>query len=185
MVSAGPRRPGRPGRSAFQARARNNDYRSRAQADLSNGLVDYYMSEYDLEEIARLAVEYALIFGEGWVGMTWDVNAGDEIDAVPELDEETGEQVGQHIIHAGDLRARTIQPIDVIRDAQDRRGEHNWVITRTNVSKWDLAVQFPDHEQEILNADTEDMRRLTLWSRDGATARRTATTLSTCLSCTT
>lgn len=160
-------------RPAFDARARNNDYQSRAQAELSNGLIDYYMSEYKLEHLARLAVEYALLEGEGWISMLWDPKLGKAVDAVVDTDPKTGDET-HHTVNAGDITVAVHSPVDVIRSASARNGNHQWLMLRMDpVNKYDLAAQYPDLADEILSASMDEDAREAMWSRDGHTSSET------------
>src|SRR6478609_6166371 len=59
-------------RPMMQARAINTDHKSLIQTNLANGLLDYYMREKRLENYFKTAVEYAIVFGIGYVKMEWN-----------------------------------------------------------------------------------------------------------------
>lgn len=158
-------------RPAFQARARNGDYTSRLQAQLAESLIDYYMDEEQLEDVAVQVAEYALLLGEGWYGLTWDFRAGDPVAVSLEVDEQ-GQPV-EHTQYAGDVCAKALQPIEVIRDIQRPSAEdHDWIVVRHRVKRWDLIAQYPEHSEALRMADGQDMHLLWRTSSRSLTADR-------------
>lgn len=86
-------------RPAFQARARNTDYKSQVQTLLANGLLEYYMKEKRIEKVLKKAVEYAVVFGSGFIRMDWDATTGeiyDYIRAEPEFEVDVTLEVDQN-----------------------------------------------------------------------------------------
>lgn len=69
-------------RPAMQARATNTDYKSLVQTKLANGLLDYYMREKRLEDYLIKAIEFAIVFGTGYVKMEWNSTTGEIHDYV-------------------------------------------------------------------------------------------------------
>lgn len=127
-------------RPTFQPRATNTDYKSQTQVKLAHGLLDYYMREKKLERFIKTAVEYALVYGEGFLRTDWDAQLGEEYGAT-----ETGA-----IIREGDISFKNGTPMDIIRDPFTRRWEDNdWVIMRTFVNKYTLAAKFPEYADDI------------------------------------
>lgn len=131
-------------RPALKCRARNTDLESITQTEFGQSIIEYYMKEKDVETRLIRCAEHAALFGEGFVVMAWDPTLGEEDDA----DEETGE-----IKYQGDLRFENVTTWNVIRDWRVRDGKHNWLGIRRPVNKWDLAAEYPEHEQKILAAD--------------------------------
>ena len=76
-------------RPAFQARALNTDSKSIKQTLLAESILDYYMRQKRVEAYATQAVENGLIYGEGYILLGWDTEAGDVI-APNDRDWETG-----------------------------------------------------------------------------------------------
>ena len=74
-------------RPAFQCRAVNTDRKSMIQADLGNGLLDYYMREKRLERELKRAVEYAIVLGSGFIKMEWNATKGQIHDYI-DIDED-------------------------------------------------------------------------------------------------
>lgn len=67
-------------RPSFTARPKTADTHAQQEAVLAENILDYYISDYGLEDDAIDAAVYALLLGEGWVEVKWDVNAGDPYD---------------------------------------------------------------------------------------------------------
>lgn len=131
-------------RPSLRCRARNADLKSRRQADLGNGLIDYYMSEAGVHEYAAQAVEHALVVAEGFVCMTWDTMSGEMLDADPERGT---------AMHAGDLAFHAPVSWNVIRDLGVRDWDkHQWIGVRSPKNKWALIAQFPEHAEAIQSA---------------------------------
>ena len=134
-------------RPAMQARATNTDYKSLVQTKLANGLLDYYIREKRLEDYLHRAIEYAIVFGSGYIKMEWNATSGEIRDYIepeyqPKLkfDEESGEEVqdydedgepmfeldedGQPIemepgypVYEGDVKFSNLSPFDVVFDS--------------------------------------------------------------------
>lgn len=132
-------------RPAMRARATNTDYKSLVQTKLANGLLDYYMRDHRLEEYLKTAVEYAIVFGSGYVKMEWNSTLGKTYD----VDPETGEEV-----KAGDIDFMNLSPFDVMFDTNREDRKHDWVICRSKKNKFDLAAKYPELEEQILALQT-------------------------------
>jgi len=141
-------------RVSYQCRAVNGDAKSASQAELGNNLLNYYMREGRLSEVANDAVDNSLIFDAGYIKVEWDPDAGSELT----LDLET-----ETVHHEGDLTFTSINPIDVITDIHKQRFRDNdWIMIRTQQSKWNLIARFPEHEEAIEGMKTLDDE----WRRD-------------------
>lgn len=131
-------------RPALRCRARNSDLKSLRQADLGNGLVEYYLRQEQAEIYTTNAVEHALVLAEGFVTLTWDPSLGEEIDADPTT---------LRTIHKGDLSFHNPFSWNVIRDLGVREwAKHQWIGVRSPRNKWNLVAQFPESSEAILNA---------------------------------
>lgn len=150
-------------RPSFSARATNADYRSQAQAKLSEGILDYYLTTKRIEDLARRVASYALRYTEGWLYVGWDASAGDVVDATmqPVVDEsgesvtdENGEPVMEQVpVYEGDVSVRAYEPHDVIRDVTaDTPADLQWVILHRRENRWDLAARYPEHASSIKSA---------------------------------
>jgi hypothetical protein len=121
-------------RPAMDARAINSDYKSLSQAILATGILDYYLREKRLEKYLKTAVEYALVFGEGYVSWRWDAASGEEYG----VDPETGA-----VRYNGDIVYKNHVPLDIIRDTAKAYDEGQWKIIRLFENRYDLAQKYP------------------------------------------
>lgn len=159
-------------RPSFRCRAVNTDRKSLIQANLGNGLLDYYMREMKLEKIIKDAVEYAIVLGSGYVKLEWNSTKGriydyvepDEVD-IHDFDED-GEPVGEDgqvlkpfPIYEGDIDFKLMSPFDVVFDStKENYSQNDWVLCRTFVNKYDLAAKYPEVAEKILEQETKDQQ---------------------------
>jgi hypothetical protein len=135
-------------RPAMDARAINTDYRSLAQTILANGILDYYMREKRLEQCLKLATEYSLVFGEGYIRMEWDTSAGEEYAVDPDTNK---------IQFTGDIAFNVLNPLDVIKDVfRTDTSPDDWIIVRNFKNRFELVAKYPELAEEILKAKTKD-----------------------------
>lgn len=133
-------------RPAFEAIAINSDVESLAQADLAIGLIDYYMTEKDMESAIKLAVKSGLIFAESFVQVSWDPNGG----------EEYGKTATGATIRQGDIAYNNYTPLSCVRDFnREKPGDDDWYILRDFRNKHTLAAKHPAIAKEILD-DSDD-----------------------------
>jgi hypothetical protein len=171
-------------RPSFQCRAINTDRKSQIQAKLGNGLLDYYMREKRLERELKRAAEYAITMGSGYIKLEWNSTRG-EISDVIEPDEEKiagydeegtpldedGFEMKPFPIYQGDVEFKTLSPFDVVFDSTKETSEqHDWVLCRTFINKYDLAEKYPELKGKILKVQTKDNqqhgKRLSLGAYD-------------------
>lgn len=133
-------------RPAMQARSINTDYKSTIQTKLANGLLDYYMRDHRLEEYLKTAVEYAIVFGSGYIKLEWNSMLGE----VYEIDEETGAEIRE-----GDLDFSNLSPFDVMFDTNREDRKHDWVLTRSFKNRWDLVAKYPELKEKIIALPTK------------------------------
>lgn len=133
-------------RPAMQARATNTDYKSLVQTTLANNILDYYMREKSLEKYLKKATEYAIVFGAGWVTMQWNATKGEPVDHIEETDT---------TIYEGDIEFGTLSPFDICFDGTRETSDHDWIITRSWVNKFDLAAKYPEFADEIIKLQTK------------------------------
>ena len=134
-------------RPMMEARAINSDQKSLVQAQLANGILDYYMRDHRLENYFKTAVEYAVVFGVGYIKMEWNSTRGELFDYNDELGIE---------IREGDLEFTNLSPFDVMFDTHREDRKHDWVITRSFKNRFDLAAKYPELEEQILALPTKD-----------------------------
>lgn len=128
-------------RPAWEPRASNSDVKSQKQTILARGLLDYYMREKNVAQDFVQAVQNGFIFGEGFVSQFWDATAGD----LHSIDSDTGEP-----LNAGDLKFKSHEPIDIIRDIKlNSFRDRDWLIVREFENKYNLMAKFPKQAQEI------------------------------------
>ena len=157
-------------RPSFQCRAINTDRKSKIQAELGNGLLEYYMREKRLERNIKAAVEYAIVLGSGFVKMEWNATRGeisDYLDINPEdiasfdeegnpLDED-GNILSPTPIYDGDVDFYTLSPFDVAFDPTKETPDlHEWVVIRTFVNRYNLKEKYPEYAEEIMRIGTKD-----------------------------
>ena len=133
-------------RPAMEARATNSDYKSQTQTILADGILEYYMREKRLERYMTEAVEFALVFGGGYVSLQWDAHAGDPYGV-----DDDGEQV-----NTGDIRVQSHTPLDTIIDVYKETSEHDWIILRDYGNKYDYMTKHPDLAEALDRVPTKD-----------------------------
>jgi hypothetical protein len=150
----------------WEAIAVNSDWESLGEAQLANGLLDYYYHTKQLKGAIKAWVKATLLFGESWQQCTWSQAAGemvgvkdiiiDQEEGVKELGE--GDDPGdaepvQMPIYNGDIEFILHTPLTCVVDsAAENRGQPRWCITMRFPSRWDLIAQFPQHEEHIRRA---------------------------------
>lgn len=133
-------------RPSMQARAINTDQKSTVQTTLANGLLDYYMRDHRLEEFIKVAAEYAIVFGSGYIKMEWNSTRGEVYD----FNEELGVEIRE-----GDLEFTNLSPFDVLFDSSREDRKHDWVITRSFKNRFDIAAKYPELKDKILALPTK------------------------------
>ena len=159
-------------RPSFRCRAINTDRKSLIQADLGNGLLDYYMREKKLETMIKDAVEYAIVLGAGYIKLEWNSTTGKVIDAIEPsaedafdfdeegnpLDEE-GFELKAFPIYEGDVEFTLMSPFDVVFDpTKENYNQNDWVLCRTFINKFDLAAKYPELQENILSTQSKDQQ---------------------------
>jgi hypothetical protein len=134
-------------RPAWAPKSSNTDSRSLDQAILARTILDYYMFQKHLDQEFKKVTEIALLAGESFLALTWNSTSGDVIAV-----SDSGAK-----IHQGDAAFRSFHPLDVCRDTDaPSDAESQWKITREYKNKWDLVVQFPEFQDEILGFRESD-----------------------------
>lgn len=139
-------------RPTFEPRASNTDSRSQKQTKLARSLLDYYLRDKRLERHIRSALEFASLYGEGFVTVNWEPEDGEVVGRDPD----TGIEVKQ-----GDISYLAYEPMDVVRDpALTSFNQNTWTCVKTFRNKWDLVARFPEHRDAILSeSSTRDVTR--------------------------
>jgi hypothetical protein len=153
-------------RPAFDVRCINMDAKSQEQASIARGVLEYYLIEQRLEARLKKAAEIALVMGRGYVRTLWDQAAGkmvDHIDAASEPDEDGNpvETQPEVTVYEGDLKVDVLTPYDVIKPLTKDWNDCTWCMVRVPASRWDLAAQYPEFAEDILQQSTNYLDRET------------------------
>lgn len=136
-------------RPMMEARASNSDVKSLIQTTLANNILDYYMREKRLEEYLKLAVEYAIVLGAGYIKMDWNATTGNVYDVI---ENEDGTKTP---LYDGDIEFSNFSPIDVLIDSSKEGNDHDWYLVRTYKNKFDLAAKYPEYGDKIRGLKTK------------------------------
>ena len=131
-------------RPALEAMAINSDYDSQAQAELANGLLEYYITKKRLDRDFVQAVEYGVALAGGFIVLDWDTSLGRQYAADPE---------SGRVYNEGDISCEPKHQLDVIFDAGLATiDDAKWKAVRFYKNKWDLAVEYEGLRIEILRS---------------------------------
>ena len=134
-------------RAAFTPIATNTDYKSESQARVARGILEYYMKEKKIGRLIDQASELAIMYGDSYVKLDWDVTAGETV--MVEEEEVDGEMVTRSL-KDGDLTGKSYGPIDVPIDVGTKTPrDQNWYITRDWVNKYEVSSQYPELKDDI------------------------------------
>ena len=120
---------------------RNSDATSQTQADLGQGIINYYI-EKGLGMVMSEAVLTSLTCLEAWIYAPWDVEGGGDVTR-----DEDGE-----LVREGDQAYYVLTAFDVARAQQTEKSP--WYVIRQKVNKWEAAARVTneDMKQAILNS---------------------------------
>lgn len=127
----------------------NADFKSRAAAELADGIIDSYEAHTPLLERDREATRGMLLVGEYWEVCSWDFHKGEAKGA---------EADGSGVVREGDVRVTTHGPWDVAYDVdvQDMDSQV-WFAFSYPANRYELAARRPDLATRLLSAtDKED-----------------------------
>lgn len=145
-------------RPIMEARAINTDYKSLIQTLLANGILDYYMREKRLEKYLKVAVEYAVVMGSGYIKMEWNATSGEIYDYIEET---------KTPIYEGDVEFSNFSPFDIVMDGTKENQDHDWYCIRTYKNKYDLSAKYPELKDKIEGMQTKsDVQRFRLGVTD-------------------
>lgn len=126
---------------AFEPQAVNSDFKSQAQCQAAKNILDYEAKYGHLNKKLKQAAEKALLLGEGFMFLDYDMNRGN----IQSIDPET-----QKPIYDGEVTVDVLSPPDVARDYSQNSALHtDWYILRQYKNKWDLVAAFPDFDTNI------------------------------------
>jgi hypothetical protein len=134
---------------SYKAQVLNSNASSAQTRVLVDGLATHFEEDqrYKLDARAAQSVEDALVFGESSVAVLWNKALG-----APMMQDDDGSMLNE-----GDVEYVNVTPMDLILNTthQDRTMVQ-WKIVRRWVNKYDLAAQFPDQHDKLVNmSDTE------------------------------
>lgn len=132
-------------KASFKAQVGNSDAKSAQQRELADGLMDYFAmsNTYGLNDVTDQSVEDTLVWGESSVGILWNKHLGSAYATDP--------STGQ-VFNEGDIEYHNITPMDlIINTAIQDRGQVQWKIWRRWVNKYDVAAQYPQYKNDLVN----------------------------------
>ena len=130
-------------RPALIVRAKNSDARSLIQSRLGKSILESYFRDKRVEKYLKDAVEHALVFGQGFIVITWEPNVGETLD-VDDSD---------NFEFEGDLHVYSPTAWDIFYDLGVPDWERqSYVIVREYHNRWDLVARYPEHKAAILAA---------------------------------
>ncbi len=135
-------------RPAYDVRSMNTDYKSESQAVVGEQVLEFYLRHKKLENLLKDACEKSLWSGEGFIGLRWDVTAGEQ-HSLDEMD---------NLVMKGDIEYSTYNALQVIRDPFQASQETDWVIIVDYKNKWDLIAQYPEAEEELMDMKLTSFR---------------------------
>lgn len=147
-------------RPVMEARPMNTDYKSLAQTQIANAILDYYMREKHLEDALKKATELSIVLGAGFIKMEWNATAGEAWD----IDEETGQ-----FNYEGELEFSTLTPFDVVVDGTKENWDNDWIMVRSFQNRYNLMAKYPELANKIAGIPSKSdssVYRLGVWSND-------------------
>jgi hypothetical protein len=148
---------------AQQAKAANSEADSILNAQLFDGVLDYFLTQWKRSRAGKQlhkATELCLFTPAGHVLVEWDAAAGRPF--VPDE--------GGSVVTSGDLYVKARSFLDVYFDTNvEDDDELEWVIVRDYMNKYELAERFPDKRDEILHLETKTEGEPTAWGWDDDT----------------
>jgi hypothetical protein len=130
---------------SYEPQAVDSSHKALEQVRLSKGLLSLYTdrSDIDIDGVLRQATQFAEMFNESFVAALWDETKGKPVA----MDFENGDS----LVPEGDISLKVYDPLSVVRDVyrSDAKSDQ-WVILKEEVNKVDLAVQYPQFEEDIM-----------------------------------
>lgn len=131
-------------RPALIVRAKNSDARSLIQSRLGKSILESYFRDKKGDKFMKDAVEHALIFGQGFVLITWDPSVGEVVDV----------DAQDNFSYEGDLHFYTPTAWDVFYDLGITDWtKQKWVIVRSYENRWDMIARHPEHKDALMAAE--------------------------------
>lgn len=131
-------------RLEFEAMAANSDHASQAQAVVGKAVIEYASRALGMDRRMVQAVGFMLRYAEAGIWVDWDVNAGPDYRP---------DEYGR-VQKAGDVRVRTVHPIDLIRDPSlSEYDDGTWQCVRIWRNRFDLMSRYPAVARDISEVD--------------------------------
>ena len=146
------------------------------QAILAKQFLSYLLDTKGLKEKMREALEIGVVMGDGPLLIQWDPNIGtpqfqQTAAPTPQPSAQPGQPTPppppaalskQPILlpnekqkRSGDYIFTNLTPLDTITDVTKKDRDHDWVITRVYVNKWNYIVRYPEWAEELKNAQDQ------------------------------
>ncbi len=139
---------------SFDVRAINADPKSLEQARLGNNILNAYLGEKRLLRYVRTAAEHALIFGKGFVEITWEKQEGKPY-SYSETQINGEDQI--KVEYEGDIDIHNPGPLDIYYDTTcEDFTKLNWYVSRRFKNKWNLIAEYPELRSHILELQSKE-----------------------------
>lgn len=162
-------------RPAFKSRAVNTDVKSLSATKLADGVVDWVYRSKRIETLRVEQVESAVISGEGYMHLRWDVHRGraaeqrerpvydaqgvavmddvreevpDELSGGTRVVSSRRPRMESYDVREGDVVPEVLHPLEVVRDLDT--SDMRWCIVPHRENVWDLAARYPAQRAQIL-----------------------------------
>jgi hypothetical protein len=133
----------------YEPQAVDGSHKAMEQVRLAKGLLNLYTerSDIDIDGKLRQATQLSQMFLESFVTTLWDKTKGKPVA----LDDQSGSLVPE-----GDISIKVLDPLCVVRNIYRSDGQSDqWYIIREECNKVDLAVQYPQFEEDIMSESLE------------------------------
>ena len=154
-------------RVAFKCLALNSDLQAGSQVEIAQQIVQYLYQENVGVERETEIMDAGSWFGAGFWWTRWDSEAGDDVDV------ETQTPIGPTKIkqRSGAPVTTTLFPWEYAQEAYCK--DSPWGIVRERVSKYELAAEFPEFENQIIGVNNvrsqEGLQEMFMYDVDAAT----------------
>lgn len=131
-------------RLEFEAMATNSDHASQSQTITADAVIEYAGRSLGMDKRMVQGASHMVRYGEAIIWFEWDTDAGE--DYAPDPD--TGQTV-----KAGDVRFRTLHPIDLARDVElSEFDDSSWAAARIFRNRFDVMAKYPEVKGEIASS---------------------------------
>lgn len=127
----------------FDPVAQTSDASSLTDSKIARALIQDIVTSKNLEALATRMASEAGLFGAGYIKPSWRTDAGE-----PYAVDEQGQTINQ-----GDLELELVKVWDIVfaNPKQEDFNRQDWVAIKSLKNRYDLIVQYPDLEKQILN----------------------------------